>query len=109
MLQVLAMILLLGKNPKSVRDYALLALDWVGNCALIFLITSVYYGCVGTYNMDFFAIIALTLLYALTRSQKPALRRLVMASMFLACALSSYPLSAPWGEFFQGVDPTYWS
>ena len=109
MIQVLAMILLLGKNPKSVRDYALLALDWVGNCALIFLITSVYYGCVGTYNMDFFAIIALTLLYALTRSQKPALRRLVMASMFLACALSSYPLSAPWGEFFQGVDPTYWS
>lgn len=109
MIQVLAMILLLGKNPKSIRDYALLILDWAGNCALIFLMTSVYYAKIGTYNMDFFAIITLTTLYALTRSSKPPLRRLVMASMFLACALSSYPLSAPWGELFQGVNPAYWT
>lgn len=109
LIQVLAMILLLGKTPKNARDYAFLFLDWLGNCALIFLMTAAYYARFGTYNMDFFSMIVLTVFYALVRSKKPPLRRLVMASMFLACALSSYPLSSPWGEYFQGIDPTYWT
>lgn len=107
--QVLAMVLLLGKTPGNRREYLYLALDWVGNCALIFLMTSVYYACFGTLNMDYVSLIVLTAFYAALRSPYPPMRRVVMSFMFVACALCSYPLSAPWGEFFQSINEAYFA
>ncbi len=108
-IQMLAMVILLGKTPGKKKDYVILLTDWVVSCALIFMLIAAYYSRFGTYNMDFYSMIVMTILYAVFRSKKPPLRRIVMASMFLGCAISSYPLSAPWGELLQGIDPTYWT
>jgi hypothetical protein len=108
-IQVLAMVLLLGATPKQKKDYALILVDWLGGCVVVFLMTAAYYSRFGTYNMDFYSMIVLTVLYSLFRSKHPPMKRIVMASMYLACAISSYPLSAPWGELLYGVNPSYWS
>lgn len=108
-IQVLAMVVLLGKAPSGRRDCLRLLLDWLVNCALIFLMTAAYYSLFGTMDMDYAALIVLTVLYAVLRSPYPPMRRVVLGFMFVACAICSYPLSAPWGEFFKNINEAYFS
>ena len=105
--EVLALILLLGRTPKKKADYARMALELLVFSALSFLVTAAYSSVFGEYNMDYVSLMVITLIYAVTRSPYSAMRRLVLGFMFVACTFCSYPLSEPWGELFSRINVDY--
>lgn len=105
--EVLAMIFLLGRTPKKKADYARVALELLAFSALIFGVTAAYWSVFGERNMDYVSLIAVTLIYAVTRSPYSPMRRLVLGFMFVTCTFCSYPLSEPWGELFSRINPDY--
>lgn len=105
--EVLALILLLGRAPKKKADYVRVAMELLAFSALSFLVTAAYSSVFGEYNMDYVSLMVVTLAYAVTRSPYSPMRRLVLGFMFVACTFCSYPLSEPWGELFSRINADY--
>lgn len=106
-IQTAAIVLLLGRLPRTVGAWLKKGLECLVCCLLVSMIGAAYAAVFGLDEPISFVTLALfTLLYALFRSRYPVNIRLVRSMMFLACVMVSVPISSPVSDLIRNANPT---